>query len=199
MQVVRKHILEIENDERNRIAHFIDENNGLVFHEIEFNYIASKAFNTSFFYFIAYNKNEIIGICPVHIIKKGVVRYLYSNLSSYEIPYGGWIFDEKKISIKKLLKNTKIAFNELLTYWSNIQIHNDLFLNLKNNKQKRTSAIINLKQTNDEILKNSISKNTRHNIKRASRKGITIDRININNFHIFTKLSDSLKKKHRAK
>ena len=206
MRVLRKSFAEIEARERKEIDKFIEDNCGLVFHEIEFNRIVSESFNTELFYLIALdNKSQIVGICPMHTIKEGFLKVTYSNPAIFEVPYGGWVFDERRVSIRQLLKKTRLSFLESLVYWSNTEIQHSIYKNLQfekktiwfrqYSKRECRTAIIDLKQTEDEIIYNSISRNTRHNIKRAAKKGVTIEELGPDNFNIFVRIVDTFKKK----
>ena len=125
MRIFRKNISEIDEKQWKNINQFIEENNGLVFHETKFNEIVSESFDTGLSYLLAYKNGKLAGICPLHTIKKGFLKLTYSNPAIFEVPYGGWVFDNKQVSIQELLNKTNPLFNEHLTYWSNIQIKED--------------------------------------------------------------------------
>jgi hypothetical protein len=118
LRVYRKELLNLNNKELNS---FILKNNGLIFHEPEFNLIVSEFYNTSFFYWVAYNKKDIVGICPGHLIKNKLLNQIYSNPAIFEIPYGGWVYNKSKISLSVLLKKMNLKFNEALSYWSGFE------------------------------------------------------------------------------
>jgi len=194
MKIIRKKFTEVDNKEILEIDELIENNFGLIFHETQFNRIVSESFNTELSYFVAYNNdNKIIGICPLHTIKKGLIKLTYSNPAIFEVPYGGWIFDNSEISISDLIKQMKIGFNESLIYWSNIQIEDDKYKNLQTKKTELQTPIIDLSYTTDEILHRYVSKKQRQDIRRASRKGVSIEKLDLENFEVFKKLSKTLK------
>ena len=136
MKIIRKNIFEIDNKERIEIDKLIESNFGLIFHEVEFNRIVSESFTTELSYFIAYNdKNQMVGICPLHTIKKGLVKTTYSNPAIFEVPYGGWVFDKNEISISELINKMKVGLNETIIYSSNIQIDDSEYKNLQSKKK----------------------------------------------------------------
>jgi len=186
MKVIRKNISEIDNRERREIDKLIENNCGLIFHEIEFNKIVSESFNTELSYFIAYNNfNKIIGICPLHTIKKGLVKLTYSNPTIFEVPYGGWVFDKSEVSIYELIKQMKIGFNESLIYWSNIQIEEDIY---KDNILKifpHQTAIVDLSLEEDTIWKNIIHSKRRNMIRKALKSGINIKSYGVEGFDLY--------------
>ncbi len=175
MKVIRKSIAVIENKERKEIDKFIKDNCGLVFHEIEFNRIVSDVFKTEFSYLIAINnKKKIIGICPLHTIKKGLLKLTYSNPAIFEVPFGGWVFDDTQITIKELMAHTRMSYNESLTYRSNIQIKEDIYKNNISNISPHQTAIIDLSLEKNGIWKNIIHSKRRNMIRKAEKLGIKI-------------------------
>lgn len=196
MKVIRKSINEISESEKNQIDNFIEQNDGLIFHETKFNKIASEIFKTSCFYFIGFIGNEIVGICPAHTVNDGVLRLLFSNMSNHEIPYGGWIYNENKISIKSLLNNTKLNFNECLIYSSSIQLDKNDYEKIGITNIKRLNTLIlDLSPSIDDLFNLSITAKQRNKIRRAQKLGITIEKIPFTNMDEFINLSSELKKK----
>lgn len=195
MKVIRRPIYEFNESENKEIDVFIELNNGTVFHEIKFNRIVSEVFKTSCFYFVAYNGNDLIGICPVHTIKKGVVKLLLSSLSSKEIPYGGWIFDKSKTTLQSLINNTKLYFNESLTCWSTIQVNNEFEKIRSVNLLRFYTVIMPLRETIDDIFNSAFKSKQKNKIKRAQKLGVIVENISRTSFQQFTNLSDELKEK----
>jgi hypothetical protein len=72
-------------------ADFLKRNFSSPTHWPDWNLVVSKHFKTDFFYLYAYEGDELMGICPVHRQKKGVLSY-YQSGQFHFIPYGGWIF-----------------------------------------------------------------------------------------------------------
>ena len=98
LSVQREAMLQMSDSRKNEVNNFIISNMGTPFHEVHFNCIASECFNTHAIYLIAYKGSDIVGVCPIHYFSNGIVKIGFSNLVSYEIPYGGWIYnkDEKE-------------------------------------------------------------------------------------------------------
>ena len=165
MKIIRKKFTEVDNKEILEIDELIENNFGLIFHETQFNRIVSESFNTELSYFVAYNNdNKIIGICPLHTIKKGLIKLTYSNPAIFEVPYGGWIFDKKQVKIQQLLKYTNPLYNESFTYWSNIQIKEDIYKGFFGQITPHQTAIVDLSLEEDTIWKNIIHSKRRNMI-----------------------------------
>jgi hypothetical protein len=118
MEVVRRSFLELSVIEKTEIDQFVNAQNGLIFHETKFNEIASQTFKTKLSYFLAYEETALVGICPIHSIKKGILTNSFSNNGSFEIPYGGWVFDDKSTSFQRLWNKTAINLFESFIYYS---------------------------------------------------------------------------------
>jgi len=164
LRIVRKRLKELNTE---KLEKFILKHGGLIFHEVAFNRIVSESFNTELSYFIAYNNsNKIIGICPLHTVKKELLKLTYSNPAIFEVPYGGWVFDKSEVSINKLINKMKIGLNESLIYWSNIQIKEN-FYKCDNSNTSHQTAIVDLSLGEDIILNNVINSKIRNMIRNA--------------------------------
>jgi len=174
MRIFRKDILEIDDNQRKNINQFIEENNGLIFHETKFNEIVSESFDTSLSFLLAYKNNKLAGICPMHTIKNGILNLTYSNPAIFEVPYGGWVFDNEQISIQHLLNQINPSFNEHLTYWSNIQIkgNSNEYYNLAFSSHQ--TAVIDLSPDEDTIWEGVINSKRRNMIRKALKSGVKI-------------------------
>ena len=188
MKVIRKSINEISESEKIQIDSFIEQNDGLIFHETKFNEIASEAFNTNLSYFLAFQEEKIVGICPVHSIRGKNIYHSYSNPAQFEIPYGGWVYGETSINSKLLYRKTNPKLYESLTIFSSF-FHSVGLRGFSNNTLK--TALIDLEFDESYIFNTIISSNTRHNIRRSSKKGVSI--IEITDITIFIKLYNTLK------
>ncbi len=193
MNIFRKKINDLSEIELLKIDKFIEENNGLIFYETKFNKILSDSFFTVLSYFLAYKQGELIGICPCHTFKNKYISQTFSNLSSYEIPYGGWIYNSEKVTLKALLRKTKIPFNEIFHYTSNILFRDNEYLNLKINKREHKTVILNLAPPIEELYGVLMKSKQRNKIERAKKLGITVKEINIENLIEFIRLSSELK------
>src|ERR1035437_2815428 len=174
MKVIRKSINEISESEKNEINNFIELNEGLIFHETKFNEIASETFNTDFYYFLAFIQLRLVGICPVHSIKRGILINSYSNNGSFEIPYGGWVFDDKFTNFQSLWNNLPIRINESLTYWSSFM--KDIPEMLKKEGKKFQTGLVNLNNSEKELFDNVIHSKRRNMIRKAEKSDITIEK-----------------------
>ena len=174
MRIFRKDISKIDEKQCKDINQFVEENNGLIFHETKFNEIVSGSFNTSLSYLLAYVNNKLAGICPMHTIKNGILKLTYSNPAIFEVPYGGWVFDNKQVSIQHLLNQTNPALNEHLTYWSNIQIKEDSNEYDNLNFSYHKTAVIDLSPDEDTIWKGVINSKRRNMIRKALKSGVKI-------------------------
>lgn len=188
-------ISEFDEINRNKISIFINEFNGTPFHEVDFNILISHFYDTNLYFLIAEKNDDFVGVCPIHELKSGVLKQSYTSLSSFEVPYGGWIFDSNKISLKLLLSGLKMNILNKLIYSSNIQINGDEYKkneisNLKINK----TVVLDLSPSEEEILAVMKSKQ-RNKIKRAHKLGITIEEIPFTNIEEFYFLSNELKEK----
>ena len=188
MKVIRKPIDKISESEKNQIDNFIEQNDGLIFHETRFNEIASSCFTTNLSYFLALQDEKIVGICPVHSIQEKNIYHSYSSPAQFEIPYGGWVYEKTFTNSNLLLKKTNPRFNENLTIFSSFS-HSAGLESFSNNTLK--TALIDLELDESYILNSIISANTRHNVRRASKKGVSI--IEITDITIFIKLYNILK------
>jgi hypothetical protein len=196
MKVLRKPISEFNEKDKSEMDIFIEHNGGLVFHEFNFNKIASDVFKTYCFYYIAFIRNEIVGICPVHVIRRGVLKLLFSNMSSHEIPYGGWVFNETETSILSLFNRTKIHLNESLFYSSIIQPANMNYeLIAISGIKKLDTLILNLSTSLDDLFNKFIPSKHRNKIRRAQKLGITVEIIPFTKFDEFISLSIELNEK----
>ena len=197
MKVIRKSINEINESEKTEIDNFIELNSGLIFHEIKFNEIASEIFNTSLSYFLAYTDNRLDGICPVHSIKRGILSNTYSNNGSFEIPYGGWVFDDKFTNFQSLWNNLPIRINESLTYWSSFM--KNIPEKLKKEGQKFQTGLVNLNNSEKELFDNVIHSKRRNMIRKAEKSGITIKKFGTEGLPIYFDFMHDMHKKAELK
>jgi len=181
-------ITEFNNIIYNNIESFINKYNGLIFHDIDFNLITSKYIDSIFYYAMVYKNSELVGMCPVHKIENNH----FIGLMDWGSPYGGFLFDRNKVSLKEIIDNFRITYKEILHYWSNpFDLEKDKLLEKKGSKNQTT--VLKLEDSSESIFRSFISRNTRHNIKRASKKGVTISCLNdLKNLNIFLNLKEEL-------
>ena len=192
MKVIRKSINEISELEKNQINSFIEKNDGLIFHESNFNEIASQAFKTEISYFLAFDNNKMVGICPIHSINTKLTKQSYSNPSQFEIPYGGWVFDKNKTSLRDLWRKMNISWNESLTYWSSFLTID--FPHIKGRREFHT-GLVNLKMDLEDIWMKELTSTQRNKIRRAQKNGIEIIIEGIDSINIFYKLLMEMNRK----
>lgn len=201
MKIIEKDINNLSEDELKNIDNYIEKNGGLVFHETAFNEIAAKYFDFNLKYLLAFNdSNELIGVCPVHFRQNGLIKKSISGLHMFGIPYGGWIYKNTVTDMNELLDRHFIKKNESFELRTNIVLQEENTNTLYNKSKRLYTAIINLNNNSEEdILSNQISKNTRHNIKRAGKKGVTIELIDYSNLNIFIELLLNLNKEKKMR
>ena len=193
MRMIRRKMSELSGEEIKEIERFLDNNFSTVFHEPGFNRIVAEVFKTKFSYYLVYNYDrKLIAICPLHSIKNGILTETYSNPAIYGIPYGGWVYEKNEVSLKILINLMQLTYKESITYWSCPQIKSDNYTQVKV-KGRFETAIIDLALSVDDIKHKFVSKNCRHNINRAPRKGIIVEQLDQDNFSIFIRLCNSLK------
>ena len=193
MRLVRKKLMAIDETEEKTISSFLDTHFSTVFHEPAFNKIVSEVLGTEFSYCIAYDREDnMIGVCPLHSIKRGALRQLHSGLSMHDIPYGGWICELRVTNPLELLSRMKLAFNENLTYWSIPQLQPDNGLSLRSEREFQT-GIIDLSRPLDEILHEDLDRKRRQDISRAEKKGVEVEKLNTQNLDIFLDQCRNLK------
>jgi hypothetical protein len=164
-------IIRLYKNDFYKVDDFLSNNFSSPTHWKEWNLIVSKHFRTEFFYFVYYENGNIIGVCPVHRIKKKIKSRLISGPKEYLIPYGGWIFRNKT---KVNSEFFKIKNNEILEIFS-LPVLNEFnieYEDLKISKYYET-AIIDLKQSEDDIWK-SLNQKRRNMVRKAIKNGVQI-------------------------
>lgn len=193
MRIIRKSFLDLNDIDKSEIDQFINNHSGLIFHETKFNEIASETFSTKLFYFLSYLDKRLVGICPVHSIKRGILSNTYSNNGSFEIPYGGWVFDDKFTNFQSLWNNLPIRINESLTYCSSFM--KNIPEKLKKEGQKFQTGLVNLNISEIELFDNVIHSNKRNKIRKSGKSDITIKNFGTEGLPIYFNLMHDLHKK----
>lgn len=152
-----------------KIEDYLKNNFSSPTHWPEWNLLVSKYYGSDFYYFIATDNDEIAGICPVHEEKNGLLRNLYSGQYHY-IPYGGWIINKT---------NCNRNFNLPLKYNHSAGIFSLPFLKEFNNNIITASKtfytlIVNLDDSLEHIMNDSISYRRRRGIKKALKNNIYV-------------------------
>lgn len=151
------------------VEDFLNRNFSAPTHWPDWNLVVSKHYKTEFFYYIAIEKHEIVGICPVHKTKKGILSYYHSGQFHY-IPYGGWLLSNNKSLNKKFFSDPLGSFISFCLPAISTPFH------WKSNKNKKSfyTLIIDLKNELDDIWKNSIDSKRRNMIRKAEKSDIFV-------------------------
>jgi hypothetical protein len=194
MVICRKTLRELSRKAVREIDAFVETNFSTVFHEIPFNQIIAEVFHTELSYNLVYNNaGKLVALCPLHTLPKRVRKETYSNPAMYDVPYGGWIYDRKELSLYDLMNHLQLCFNESLTYWSIPQIeHNDY--DAIGGIHQYTTGVIDLTSTLDDILHQCLKRKRRQSINSAIRKGVIVEKLNSRNLNIFTAQCANLKR-----
>ncbi len=165
----------------NKIESFLKLNFSAPTHWPDWNLLISKYYNTEFFYFCGYENNELIGICPMHKNKKGLLENFYSGQFHF-IPYGGWIFSRQiEVNYRKLL--LPILYD--LQSFALPSIKNFNVLNLKVTKEFQT-LLIDLTKSLEVIWEKDLDANRRNMIRKAEKNGVIVkEQKNLTDFYSF--------------
>lgn len=194
MKFIFKKLSTSELEKSFNILQFIESHNGLVFHEPELNRIVSEQFNTKFYYYTVTLGYDIIALCPIHTMNKGFVKKTETK-PLYDIPYGGFVFEEGKVSEKELIKYIKPAISERIYYFSNPFNYSQI--EKTNSYLKKETAIINLALSEEDIWLNVINSKRRNMIRKAQKSGIVTQKYSSQeSLKLFWPLLENLHKKH---
>lgn len=185
---------EIDQHLSREIDRFTEDHGGAVFHEVAFNKIVSETFGTDFFFLLAHIKGVLVACCPCHSIKGKLVFNTYSSLSSYEVPYGGWIIDSQMVSIGELIHASNPKFNEGMHFVSNIEAFPGQQSNITEiNPRKLKTVVLSIEDTCPGDVLNGFKKKLRNKIRRAETMGIEVCNLMPSELSIFFALSSELK------
>lgn len=143
------------------VIEFLNNNFSSPTHWPEWNLVVSKYFNTTFFYFGAYEKADLIGICPIHEEKKGLFKYYNSGQFRY-IPFGGWIFSKPSSVVFKDLHIEKLSYLQLYS----LPLLNDFKFSTDNKGKTFKTLVINLEEEINNIWDHQLSPNKRNKIRK---------------------------------
>ena len=185
MNVIQTNLSELSAFEIEKILSFLESNFSTIFHEPHFNKVVSEVFGTEFSYKLAYNNDgRLTALCPLHSVKKGLLKMTYSNPAIYSVPYGGWVYDKNEVTIPELLQEMDLSYNESLAYQSIPQIERNDYTLIKNKREFQT-GVIDLTLPLKDILQQYISKKRRQAITRSSSQGIWVETLVPSNLNIF--------------
>lgn len=153
-----------------KIKIFLNKNFSLPTHWPDWNVIISKFYNTEFFYFVCCNENEILGICPVHKEKKGLLSYYYSGQFNF-IPYGGWLFKKNMELDLKPLPISSFSFFQAF----NLPLLSEFLFSTKNNiVHSFKTLVIDLQENLETIWTKSLDSKRRNMIRKAEKNNVKI-------------------------
>ena len=159
---------------------FLQNNFSSPTHWPEWNLLISQLYGSKFYYLAAYQKNSLMGLCPIHEEKKGILKNLFSG-QYYYIPNGGWIFNEKK----SLTTFHKVSFFSSFQIFSLPEINE--FGVLYNIKSKSFfTLIIDLRKDLNSIWTQDVNSKRRNMIRKAEKNNISIKMMpeeNIDDFY----------------
>jgi hypothetical protein len=139
-------------------------------HWPDWNIILSRYQNSSFYYFAAYQDGELIGICPVHEVKKRLTARLYSGQFFYN-PYGGWIFKRK--TCFDILK-TPAGLNESLVGFTLPLLDEFNAVYPKDVHSGFQTLLIDLRKPYDKVFEDDFESRVRGTIRKAIKNDVTI-------------------------
>ncbi len=152
------------------VIEFLNNNFSSPTHWPEWNLVVSKYFNTTFFYFGAYEKADLIGICPIHEEKKGLFKYYNSGQFRY-IPFGGWIFSKPSSVVFKDLHIEKLSYLQLYS----LPLLNDFKFSTDNKGKTFKTLVINLEEEINNIWDHQLSPNKRNKIRKAKKNSVVVE------------------------
>lgn len=148
-------------------------------HWPDWNLIVSEHKGTEFFYYAAFEKNDLIGLCPVHMEKKGSTRRLFSGQFQY-IPYGGWIITKPIVADRSLFP---IRGNESVSVFA-LPSLGDYALEWGRRRYARGFATLCIDLRNDEdwLWKNTVDAKRRNMIRKADKNQLRVEIVGLDGF-----------------
>lgn len=166
-----------------KIETFLKDNFSSPTHWPDWNIVVSKHYNTVFFYLIAIENNQIVGICPIHVINKGILRIFYSG-KLFFIPNGGWIFKEP---INFQLSTFHYPLNCMFSL-SSLPLLKDFKVSYLDKKSPKVATlIVNLSKTLEKIWLEDISGKRRNMIRKAEKNEVSVTKNLYPDLNIFYK------------
>lgn len=178
-----------------KLEHFNREHGGTVFHELALNRFASKAFGSRLTYILAKTNGELAGFCPCHSYRRKGLIYSYSNLSSFELPYGGWVFDPSLVSNSLLIKQMPVHFNERISLMTNLESGTGSQTTGFQHEKKQQTVIVKLGGKSNEAIFDSFKHSQKQKIRRAVKLGLSAREAHPEEFGQFWALSAELKQR----
>lgn len=154
------------------VSEFLKNNFSSPTHWPDWNLVISKYFSTNFYYLLLFNRNELIGICPIHEVKKLFLENLFSGQFLYN-PYGGWILNQK--TLKNVYDLHFINQFSFLQVFSLPQITEFELGNLNKDLIYFKTLIIDLNKNIEQIWHECIDSKRRNMIRKAEKNNIKIE------------------------
>ncbi|OGU61911.1 MAG: hypothetical protein A2315_17125 [Ignavibacteria bacterium RIFOXYB2_FULL_35_12] len=171
---------------------FILNNNGLVFHEPFFNEVVKTQFKLPFFYYAAYLENELIGFCPVYQLSNKLILKTFELKPLYDVPYGGWIYNENLISHSELIKKLPEGIFNKIVYYSKPIVNE----NISPEFTCHNTVLIDLLENEANIWERSINSKRRNMIRKAWKNNIIVKKyIDLSGLTILWPILESIHKK----
>jgi hypothetical protein len=196
---------DLGDDLRVEIDGFNEKNMGTIFHETVFNSVSARTFGTEFSYFIARKDGRLAGISPCHSTKDGLLVNTFSNLTSKDMVYGGWVYDSSLVSLDDLHRGMKIRWNEALHFSSNIEL--DPRIPSKPARLKRCkiaqTIILELVDTSEIEIFERFKHSQKNKIRKAEKMGVSIANVGPGGicdfYELLTELKENLNKAYDPK
>ncbi|HNX01110.1 MAG TPA: GNAT family N-acetyltransferase [Candidatus Cloacimonadota bacterium] len=196
IKIIRKPYINLTQEDLKNIEKINADFGGLIFHEVQFNVIVKETFRTELFYWLAIsNEGKLIGFCPMHTEKRGLLKYTFSSPSHLGVPYGGWIFDSSQVSHDELIKGMKLSFNEISLYFSSIQYPSDTLSQTQLPMKRLATPIIDLSQSEEDIWSKSLKYARRNRIRKAQKEGVVLKIYGVEGFDKFYPCMQDLHKR----
>jgi len=192
MKIIKKEVNKLNQDELSAIHKIEYNSNSTIFQELDFNIIVSRIFKSKLILLLAFQNKILIGFCCFHEKRIGILLNIYqSGLSQYSNPYGGWVYGLNSTNLTELLHKT-FFINPLYSfhYLSAPFVEDKVFHEYQSSIFYTNT--IDLSLSENEIFHTIISKNTRHNINRALKKGVSIESLNVTHINIIYNLIKEL-------
>jgi hypothetical protein len=176
------------------IVNFLKENFSSPTHWPDWNLLVSKYYFTDFKYFVVYQGNEMLGICPVHELRDNNLRFLFSGQFHY-IPNGGWIFSrESSISIQ----NIHLAFAQSLQFFT-LPILPEFKVTYNAGHKNFSTLIVDLGRDVEALWAESIDSKRRNMIRKAEKAGVNVLVNPSGKMHEFYEYYESFNQTHGLK
>lgn len=153
---------------------FLQNNFSSPTHWPDWNILIERHFKTNFYYYGAYDKSELKGICPIHETRYKKYLFLRTSGQFNYMPNGGWIFSEPQILTEKFfpfLWNSQLqAFSLPLLKEFNVVDNGEI-------NQFKYTLVIDLQKSLEEIWGEDINTKKRNKVRKAEKNGIYVKQV----------------------